>query len=83
MKDYLQINKYSKLYTDQGFDVLVGQISLKQFIFSIKGVEAFAKSIADALHSNEHHYNEIFIHTFSAGGGMWGIVQRIIKKVSN
>jgi hypothetical protein len=34
-----QINKYSKLYTDQGMDVLVGRISLIQFLFNIKSVE--------------------------------------------
>jgi Eukaryotic protein of unknown function (DUF829) len=34
-----QINKYSQLYTDQGMDVLVGRISLGQFLLSIGSVE--------------------------------------------
>lgn len=74
-----QINKYSKLYTDQGMDVLVGQISLSQFIFSIKDVELFGKNIVEILKNNEDHYKEIFLHNFSAGNGMWGVTQRIIK----
>lgn len=34
-----QINKYCKLYTDHGIDVLVGQITLTQFLLSIKSAE--------------------------------------------
>lgn len=34
-----QINKYSQMYTDEGLDVLVGRISLLQFLFQIKSVE--------------------------------------------
>ena len=32
------------------------------------------------LTNNQDHYPEIFIHTFSAGGGMWGISQREMHK---
>lgn len=75
------LNKYSKLYTDQGLDVLVGRLSLVQFIFSVKGTERFAQNIADVLQNNEDDYKEIYIHSFSAGCGMLGIVQRMIKRV--
>jgi hypothetical protein len=34
-----QINKYAKIYTDQGMDVLVGRISLIQIAFSIQSIE--------------------------------------------
>ena len=40
-----QINKYSQLYTDQGMDVLVGRISLVQFLFSIKSVEVSERKL--------------------------------------
>lgn len=62
-------------------DVLVGRISLFQFIFSIKNIEKNAQGIIDVLKSNEDQYKEIFIHTFSAGGAMWGLCQRLIKRV--
>jgi len=78
-----QINKYSKLYTDQGMDVLVGQISFTHFLLSVKEVEKFAKNIADILLINEDHYNEIFLHVFSAGGPMWGIVNRVMNRDLN
>lgn len=76
-----QINKYSKLYTDQGFDVLVGRMSLAQFVFNVKGIERFGLEIAEVLQNNEGDYKEIYIHAFSAGCGMLGIVQRMIKRV--
>lgn len=34
-----QINKYSKLYTDKGMDVLVGRLTLFQLMFSVKSIE--------------------------------------------
>ncbi|CRK96213.1 CLUMA_CG009641, isoform A [Clunio marinus] len=74
------INKYSKLYTDQGMDVLVVRINLIQSLFDLKGVEKFGQDIADVLNSNEKYYKEIFIHSFSAGCGMYGVAQRMIKK---
>lgn len=76
------VNKYSKLYTDQGMDVLVGRISLTDFL-SKKRAAGFSQKILDILKINEASYNEIFLHTFSAGGGVWGGVQRQIKKVLN
>ncbi|CRK87336.1 CLUMA_CG001138, isoform A [Clunio marinus] len=75
-----QINKYSQIYTDQGMDVLVGRISLVQFLFNIKSVERSGQNIVNVLHNNEHDYKEIFIHTFSAGGGMYGLCQKMMKK---
>jgi hypothetical protein len=44
-----QINKYSKLYTDQGMDVLVGRISLVQFLFNIKSVEVSREENLEVL----------------------------------
>lgn len=34
-----QINKYSQLYTENGMDVLVGRITLIQFMLKIKSTE--------------------------------------------
>jgi hypothetical protein len=41
-----QINKYNKLYTDQGMDVLIYRCTLKQFIFSVKHVEVRKRRIS-------------------------------------
>lgn len=76
-----QINKYSKLYTDQGMDVLVGRISFAQSLFNIKSTVRFGQNIVDILHSNEDEYKEIFVHSFSAGGLMWGLAQKLMKRV--
>lgn len=95
-----QINIYSKLYTDQGIDVLVGRISLVQVLFSIKKCKVndfsmklmtdnsrtirqeFGRDIAEVLKNNEEHYEKIFIHSFSIGGGVWGMIQQVIEEVS-
>jgi hypothetical protein len=39
--------------------------------------------IADILVENEKDYPEIHIHSFSAGGCMWGVCLRMMKKVSD
>jgi hypothetical protein len=44
-------------------------------------LQRFGQNIADVLHSNEDHYKEIFIHTFSVGAGMWGVAQQMMLKV--
>jgi Eukaryotic protein of unknown function (DUF829) len=38
-----QINKYSKLYTDEGMDVLVGRIPLIEFFYSLKSIDVNKK----------------------------------------
>lgn len=62
-------------------DVLVAQLSLSQFLFSVRDVDGLGKQIADILQTNEDHYKEIYLHTFSAGGALWGVTQRIIQRV--
>lgn len=74
------VEKYIKLYTDQGLDVLVAQFTLWQFLVSVKDTEQFAKNIMDIVMINEDQYKNIFLQIFSAGGGLWGTVQRLITK---
>lgn len=77
------VSKYCKLYTDNNFDVLVARISLIQVLFQIKEFDKLAQDVVDILHVNEGDYKEIFIHSFSAGGLLWGVSQKMIRKVFN
>lgn len=62
-------------------DVLVGRISFAQSLFNIKSTVRFGQNIVDILHNNEDEYKEIFVHSFSAGGLMWGLAQKLMKRV--
>jgi hypothetical protein len=45
------LNKYCEIYTDRGLDVLVGNISPSQLIFSVKEFEViFSKVYTNLLH---------------------------------
>lgn len=76
-----QVNKYTTLYTDQDFDVLVAQISMWQAICDIKSTEQFALDIMEVLKNAEEDYSEIFIHSFSAGALVWGLCMKLMKRV--
>lgn len=94
-----QLNKYCKLYTDQGMDVLVGSPTFLQSLFTFKDIEVslsffkfveqliliylqnFGKQINELVVINEKQYPKLFVHSFSGGAPMWGVVMRMIKKV--
>lgn len=75
------LNKYAQLYTDQGYDVLVGRITIIQAMFRIKSTERFGQNIVDILHNNRDHYPEIIIHSFSVGVLIWGLALKLMKRV--
>jgi hypothetical protein len=52
--------------------------AVQQIFFQHLGVQ-----IADILVENEKDYPEIYIHSFSAGACMWGVVHRMMKNASS
>lgn len=65
------VEKYAKLYTDLGFDVLAVKITPWQLLWPTKGTQLVAHDVVRFLHANTH-YDRLFLHGFSVGGYLWG-----------
>jgi len=65
------LKKYAELYTNQGYDVLVAQITPWQLLWPVKGTQVVAFDIVKFLNNNES-YTPMIIHGFSVGGYLWG-----------
>lgn len=65
------LKKYAELYTEQGFDVLIAQITPWQLLWPVKGSQPVAVDIVKFLHNNPS-YAPMVIHGFSVGGYLWG-----------
>lgn len=63
--------KYAKLYMDQGFDVVVSQLTPWQLLWPMKGSQLVAADILKFLKNNEFK-NGLIFHGFSVGGYLWG-----------
>lgn len=63
--------KYAKLYTEQGYDVVVAQLTPWQLLWPMKGSQLVAADIVKFLKNNEFKHGLIF-HGFSVGGYLWG-----------
>lgn len=63
--------KYAKLYTDQGFEVVVAQLTPWQLLWPMKGSQLVAAEIVKFLKNNEFKQGLTF-HGFSVGGYLWG-----------
>lgn len=63
--------KYAKLYTDQGFEVVVANLTPWQLLWPMKGSQLVAAEIVKLLKNNEFK-NGVVFHGFSVGGYLWG-----------
>ncbi|XP_058829416.1 transmembrane protein 53-A-like isoform X1 [Topomyia yanbarensis] len=63
--------KYANLYTDQGFEVVVTQLTPWQLLWPVKGSQLVAADIVKFLKNNEFR-NGVIFHGFSVGGYLWG-----------
>lgn len=63
--------KYAKLYTEQGYDVVVTQLTPWQLLWPVKGSQLVAADIVKFLKNNEFK-NGLIFHGFSVGGYLWG-----------
>lgn len=67
------LKKYAELYTNQGFDVLVTQITPWQLLWPVKGSQLVAADILKFLENN-NGYTPMVLHGFSVAGYVWGEV---------
>lgn len=65
------VEKYAKLYVDQGLDVLAVQITPWQLLWPVKGTQLVARDVIQFLHANTAD-TQLFLHGLSVGGYMWG-----------
>jgi len=65
------LSKFAQLYMDQGFDVLVTQITPWQLLWPVKGSQQVAWDLVQFMASNDY-YKQMILHGFSVGGYMWG-----------
>lgn len=65
------LSKYAKLYIDQGFDVLITEITPWQLLWPAKGSQKVALDLVTFLASNDY-YKQTMVHGFSVGGYIWG-----------
>ncbi|KAG5679530.1 hypothetical protein PVAND_009091 [Polypedilum vanderplanki] len=63
--------KYSHLYLDQSFDVLIIKINPWQLLWPKTGAQVLAENIVKFLLNNDY-YKQILIHGFSVGGYLFG-----------
>lgn len=67
------LKKYAELYTAQGFDVLIAEITPWQLLWPVKGSQVVASDILKFLHNNDS-FSPMVVHGFSVGGYIWGEV---------
>uniref|UniRef100_A0A336L0G7 CSON002474 protein n=1 Tax=Culicoides sonorensis TaxID=179676 RepID=A0A336L0G7_CULSO len=65
------LKKYAEIYTNQGFDVLITQITPWQLLWPTKGSQNVAADLVKFLFNNQS-YGPLVIHGFSVGGYLWG-----------
>lgn len=65
------INKFNKIYVDQGFDVLNINIAPWQILWPAKGTQVVGNDIVRFLDTNRS-YSPLLLHGFSVGGYVWG-----------
>jgi esterase/lipase len=63
--------KYSQLYIDQGFDLLLVQVSPWQLLWPVRGTQQVAGDIVKFLEHNDY-YKQLMLHGFSVGGYVFG-----------
>lgn len=75
--------KYAKLYTEQGYDVVVTQLTPWQLLWPVKGSQLVAADIVKFLKNNEFK-NGLIFHGFSVGGYLWGeCLVHILRDLQN
>ncbi|XP_055532292.1 transmembrane protein 53-A-like isoform X1 [Wyeomyia smithii] len=75
--------KYASLYTDQGFEVVVTQLTPWQLMWPVKGSQLVAADIVKFLKNNEFR-NGLVFHGFSVGGYLWGeCLVHIVRDLQN
>lgn len=75
--------KYAKLYTEQGFEVIVANLTPWQLLWPMKGSQLVASEIVKLLKNNEFK-NGLIFHGFSVGGYLWGeCLVRIARDLPN
>lgn len=67
------INKFNKIYLEQGFDVLNVGVSPWQILWPTKGSQIVARDLVRFL-DNNHCYSPMLLHGFSVAGYVWGEV---------
>lgn len=77
------LSKYAKLYNEQGFEVIVAQLTPWQLLWPMKGSQIVAADIVKFLKNNEFK-NGLIFHGFSVGGYLWGeCLVRIARDLQN
>jgi len=67
------VNKYAKMYTTRGFDVLSVRVSPWQLLWPVKGTQVIAQDLLHFLDVN-FTYSPLIIHGFSIGAYQWSEV---------
>ncbi|KAI1285093.1 Transmembrane protein 53 [Halotydeus destructor] len=62
------LDRYRKLYYQQGFDVLTIQNTTLRLLFPTHGVHVTCHQVVDFLRDHHHSYPYILVHGFSVGG---------------
>lgn len=58
------LEKYSKIYLEKGFDVLIVYLPPMDLLFPVNGSQVIAKSVMDFLKKNSQ-YENLLVHGFS------------------
>ncbi|XP_003701573.1 transmembrane protein 53-like lethal (2) k09913 [Megachile rotundata] len=72
------VMKYTNLYKEQGFDIVVVSVTPWQLLWPSKGTRLVAADLLDFL-AKHKNYEQIFLHGFSVGAYMWGEVLDIMQ----
>lgn len=73
------LHKYANIYLEQGFDVVVAQVTPWQLLWPANGTQQLAGDIVKFLLNNEY-YEKMLIHGFSVGGYLFGECLVIMNK---
>jgi hypothetical protein len=79
MSQKKHIDKYTKFYLDQGFDVLVVRCTPWDLLWPVKGSQVVAGELLSFLDQNPA-YSKTLLHGFSVGCYLWGEVLTKMSK---
>lgn len=64
--------KFAQIYMDQGFDVVVTHINIREVVWPRSGFELISNEILKFLSNNNENYQKIVLHGFSIGVFLFG-----------
>lgn len=77
------LDKYRRLYMEQGFDILTIKVNVKDFIIPVVGSQVIASQALQFIKEHEKIYCSLVFHAFSVGAYQMGELLVMLNQEHN